>query len=180
MFTTRTSPPSLYSSSQRRSGLHARGALQLAACIMCLLRPMTQSISIFDSFSPRSRVLHPLRLFGQSMISSSPLSLGLLSDDNEWHQCLEEAGLMATGHPLRVLFVTILIDCSPTYPRQLWDTHKHRLCDDLRYTLQHRHIQEDPSDEDISDYGLFLLNSTSLSKTGWICHRFSKCGLQPF
>jgi hypothetical protein len=86
------------------------------------------------------------------------IALGLLSDDNEWHQCLEEAGLMATGHQLRVLFVTILIDCSPTYPRQLWDTHKHRLCDDLRRTLQRRHIREDPSDEDISDYGLFLID----------------------
>ncbi len=68
------------------------------------------------------------------------IALGLLTDDNEWHQCLGEAGLMATGHQLRVLFVTILIDCSPTHPRQLWNNHKHSLCDDLRRTLQRRHI----------------------------------------
>jgi hypothetical protein len=77
------------------------------------------------------------------------IALGLLSDDNEWHQCLEEAGHMATGHQLRVLFITILYECSPSNPRHLWDTHKHRLCDDLRYRLQHRHIREDPSDEDV-------------------------------
>jgi len=86
------------------------------------------------------------------------IALGLLSDDNEWHQCLEEAGHMATGHQLRVLFITILYECSPSNPRLLWDTHKHRLCDDLRYRLQHRHIREDPSDEDVWDYGLFLID----------------------
>ncbi len=91
------------------------------------------------------------------------IALGLLTDDNEWHQCLGEAGLMATGHQLRVLFITILIDCSPTHPRQLWNNHKHSLCDDLRHTLQRRHIRENPSDEDVWDYGLFLI-STLLSQ----------------
>jgi len=86
------------------------------------------------------------------------IALGLLSDDHEWHRCLEEAGHMATGHQLRVLFVTILNDCSPSNPRNLWDTHKHNLCDDVRRTLQRTHIRDEPSDEDVWDYGLFLIN----------------------
>ena len=91
------------------------------------------------------------------------IALGLLTDDNEWHQCLGEAGIMATGHQLRVFFVTILINCSPTHSKQLWDDHKHSLCDDLRCTLQRRHIQENSFNEDIWDYGLFLI-STLLSQ----------------
>jgi len=94
----------------------------------------------------------------KSTFKDACIALGLLADDNEWHQCLEEAGQMATGHQLRALFVAILIDGNPALPKHLWDTHKHRLCDDLRRTLQRRNIREDPSDEDIWDYGLFLID----------------------
>jgi hypothetical protein len=48
--------------------------------------------------------------------------LSLLADDNEWHQCLEEAGLMATGHQLRALFVAILIDGNPANPKHCTST----------------------------------------------------------
>ena len=36
------------------------------------------------------------------------IALGLFSNSNEWYQCLQEAGQMATGHQLWVLFVTVL------------------------------------------------------------------------
>ena len=48
------------------------------------------------------------------------LALGLLEDDNEWRQCLQEAAHMASGYQLRQLFVTILRDCSPSDPLALW------------------------------------------------------------
>ena len=43
------------------------------------------------------------------------LARGLLEDDNEWRQCLQEAAHMASGHQLRVrnLFVTILLHLIP-------------------------------------------------------------------
>ena len=41
---------------------------------------------------------------------------GLLEDDNEWHQCLQEAKHMAIGRQMCHLFVTILIDCSSANP----------------------------------------------------------------
>ena len=47
------------------------------------------------------------------------LTCGLLEDDQEWQQCLEEAKSMATGHQLCQLFVTILRDCAPSDPVQL-------------------------------------------------------------
>ena len=43
-------------------------------------------------------------------------ALGLLEDDQEWSQCLQEAGQMQTGYTLRMLFDTILFHCNPTSP----------------------------------------------------------------
>ena len=94
----------------------------------------------------------------KSTFKEACIALGLLADDNEWNQCLEEAGLMATGHQLRILFINILIDGIPANPRHLWDMHKHRLCDDLFRTLQRRQIREYPVQEDVWDYGLFLID----------------------
>ena len=100
---------------------------------LCLLLTAVRGATFFEALCTVNHHLKPT-------FKEACIALGLLADDNEWHQCLAEAGLMATGHQLRVLFVTILIDCSPTHPRQLWDDHKHSLCDDLRRALQHRHI----------------------------------------
>jgi len=49
---------------------------------------------------------------------------GLLRDDNEWIQCLQEAGDMHTGTQLRTLFATILIHGVPTTPENLWISSK--------------------------------------------------------
>lgn len=45
---------------------------------------------------------------------------GLLADDGEWRQCLDEASHMQTGRQLRQLFTTMLIFCAPTAPLTLW------------------------------------------------------------
>ena len=71
------------------------------------------------------------------------IARGLLEDDSEWHQCLEEAKDMQMGGQLRRLFVTILCDCFPTHPRILWDDFKSYLCDDLaNYLRQETDIHE--------------------------------------
>ena len=90
---------------------------------------------------------------------------GLLEDDHEWHQCLTEASHMAVGHQLRHLFVSILRDCTPAAPRELWDTFAPHICDDLRRLLLRLRPQFDPSDADILDYGLYLIDKL-LSYTG--------------
>jgi hypothetical protein len=48
------------------------------------------------------------------------LARGLLEDDSEWRQCLQEAAHMTIGHQLCNLFVTILHNCSPSDPLTLW------------------------------------------------------------
>ena len=85
------------------------------------------------------------------------IARGLLDDDNEWHQCLSDARHMQTGRQLRHLFVTILKDCAPANPRALWNNHWIQICDDL----EHHHadvLGEHPSQEDIQDYGLYLID----------------------
>ena len=82
---------------------------------------------------------------------------GLLEDDGEWNQCLEDASTMQTGKQLRSLFAVILRDCCPTQPVQLWEKFRNHICDDLKYALQ-RLGKQNPTEEEIYDYGLYLIN----------------------
>ncbi|CAG8510086.1 6725_t:CDS:2 [Acaulospora morrowiae] len=47
-------------------------------------------------------------------------TLGLLEDDEEWNQCLEEAAILHNSSQLRALFIVILTQCTPAYPKELW------------------------------------------------------------
>jgi len=115
-----------------------------------------------------------LRTFGDYVCATyreACLMHGLLEDDSEWRLCLQEAGDMASGHQLRNLFVIILRDCSPSDPLALWMQFRDKICDDLRYALQHHNLQVDPTQEDVFDYGLYLidriLQSTNQSLHDW-------------
>lgn len=96
---------------------------------------------------------------------------GMLEDDNEWLQCLEEASLMKTGYQLRLLFVTILYDCQPLSPEVLWENLWDKICDDLEYKLQNQKGIPDPTPEQIQDYGLFLIDQL-LQARGKTLHDF--------
>jgi len=89
---------------------------------------------------------------------------GLLEDDNEWRQCLEEAGQMQTGSALRSLFAIILLNCYPSMPDELWEWFKHQICDDLRCALQRLQQFENLifTDDNVNDYGVYLLNKLLL------------------
>lgn len=84
---------------------------------------------------------------------------GLLENDGEWKLCLEEASLIQTGAQLRQLFVTILKDCHPATPRVLWDQFKAQICDDLKHKLQRIFNLNHPSENQIFDYGLYLIEN---------------------
>ena len=87
----------------------------------------------------------------------SCLARGLLEDDGEWRQCLREGSVMHTGSRLRQLFATILLFCNPSRPLALWEEFRDSICDDLAHRLRRMGINE-PCEEDIYDYGLYLLN----------------------
>jgi len=82
---------------------------------------------------------------------------GLLEDDGEWDQCLQEAGDMQTGGQLCSLFASILCHNNPSQPAVLWDHHKAKLCDDLHHRLIHLN-HPDPTEDQIFDYGLYLID----------------------
>ena len=85
-------------------------------------------------------------------------ALGLLEDDYEWIQCLQEAGEMQMGYTLHMLFATILFHCNPTSPGALWDQFKHHICNDLMYRLTNIHPNRDFAQEEVYDYGLHLID----------------------
>jgi hypothetical protein len=93
------------------------------------------------------------------------LARGLLEDDGEWRLCLQEACEMQTGTRLRHLFATLLLFAEPAQPGQLWMEFRMHICDDLEYRLQAMQIPH-PSDDEICDYGLFLLEKI-LSDAGY-------------
>ncbi len=59
------------------------------------------------------------------------IAMGLLANDNEWDQALEEDGVWALGRQLRDMFASMLMFCEVTNPRQLWDAHWESLSDDI-------------------------------------------------
>ena len=65
---------------------------------------------------------------------------------------------MQTGTRVRHLVATFLLFGPPAQPEVLWNDFQHLICDDLGHWLQAMGIQN-PMDEDIYDYGLFLLDT---------------------
>ena len=131
-----------------------------------LLLTSVSGATSFEDLRTFEGVCHPT--FREACIAR-----GLLEDDHEWHQCLDEARHMQVGSQLRRLFVTILRDCTPADPRGLWDTFWSDICDDLKYCLQHHAGITEPTDAQVQDYGLFLIDKL-LSQTGkrlqdWAC-----------
>ena len=64
----------------------------------------------------------------------------------------------SSGCQLHNLFVTILRDCSPSDPAALWLQFWMQICDDLHWTLQNKNICQNPTEEDVFDYGLYLID----------------------
>ena len=133
---------------------------------LCLLLTAVRGATAFEDLYTFEGVRHPY-------FKDVCIAHGLLEDDHEWHQCLDEARHMQVGSQLRRLFVTILRDCTPADPRGLWDTFWSDICDDLKYCLQHHAGITEPTDAQVQDYGLFLIDKL-LSQTGkrlqdWAC-----------
>lgn len=82
---------------------------------------------------------------------------GLLEDDGEWRTCLRDAIVWKSGHRLRLLFMILLLHCSPIRPESLWHEFRPQICDDLEHRLHHLGFQH-PTEDDIYDFGLFLLD----------------------
>ncbi|XP_056698529.1 uncharacterized protein [Spinacia oleracea] len=85
-------------------------------------------------------------------------ALGLLDGDNEWHEGLVEAATWSTGPQMRELFVTMLLFCEVSDPKELWEKHWTELSDDIVYRQRQRLGIPDLSltEEQIQNYTLIL------------------------
>jgi len=52
----------------------------------------------------------------------------------------------------------ILLYCFPSHPSDLWDQFKEHICDDLHYHLQHQRGIQNPTEHQVYDFGLFLID----------------------
>lgn len=83
-------------------------------------------------------------------------ALGLLHNDNQWHEALSENEQTNMPQQLRAMFVNILVYCSVSDPFALWDSHWQILSDDIVYNRKkltgNMHISL--SDSEIKNYAL--------------------------
>jgi len=86
--------------------------------------------------------------------------MGLLEDDNEWHQALEEVNIWALGRQLRDMFVSMLMFCEVMNHKQLWDAHWESLSDDIEAMTRRKH--DDPavtlSKDALKDHELYEID----------------------
>ncbi|XP_022722231.1 uncharacterized protein LOC111279552 [Durio zibethinus] len=59
--------------------------------------------------------------------------MGLLDNDDEWHEAIKEASQWASGHQLRQLFVTLILFCEVTEHFTLWIRNWEILSEDILY-----------------------------------------------
>ena len=91
---------------------------------------------------------------------------GLLQDDREWLLCLQEGAHFQTGFQLRRMFAIIVANCQPGDVNAIWEACKNNLCDDLRRHLINNHRIPEPTQEQIHDYGLYLIHD-NLRRLNW-------------
>ncbi|KAF7138016.1 hypothetical protein RHSIM_Rhsim07G0256200 [Rhododendron simsii] len=118
---------------------------------MRLLLTVVKGPKSFEDLRTFNDVLH-------DTFKSACVARGLLEDDEEWVQCLQEAAIIKTGNQLRRLFSIILTQCSPIQPYELWKQFAVHICDDIAHKIRTCFPIPSPSDAQIEDYGLYLLD----------------------
>lgn len=106
----------------------------------------------FEDLHTINGVLHPT-------FRDACVACGLLEDDGEWVTCLQDACQMQTGTSLRQLFTSLLLFCSPTHPNKLWTRFRDFICDDLAHRIQTKYHINHPSQDQVYDLGLYLLEA---------------------
>ncbi|GKV14803.1 hypothetical protein SLEP1_g25620 [Rubroshorea leprosula] len=65
-------------------------------------------------------------------------AFGLISDDKEWNDAIDEARHWTIGPQLRELFITILLFCEVNDPIQFWEVNCKTLSEDIPFKLVHQ------------------------------------------
>lgn len=96
------------------------------------------------------------------------LALGLLENDNHWHDTLADATISSSASKLRELFAIILVFCNTSYPLELWNKFKSHFIDDFRRNLERQYPDADINSyiDDITNRALLALQNVVLSIGG--------------
>ncbi|XP_026402586.1 uncharacterized protein LOC113298127 [Papaver somniferum] len=132
------------------------------ACELYYLRLLLTVVAGASSFDNLETVVDGKVRKQHRTFKAACIALGILGDDREWFKCLEEEAVMKTGVQLRKLFKIILRDCNPTQPDVLWSKFGLITCDDLHFKIQVKYNIRNPTDEQVLDYGLYLLDNQLL------------------
>ncbi|KHJ34368.1 putative transcriptional factor b3 [Erysiphe necator] len=109
------------------------------------------------------RDLYTINGVEHSSPSAACQALGLISDESEWVEFINQIKDTATAHSLRRTLASIIVNSSITSAQSLWDRFKDNFTDDClhRLSTDREIINPPPSDwtedECRYDYGLWLL-----------------------
>ncbi|XP_076940700.1 uncharacterized protein LOC143609981 [Bidens hawaiensis] len=103
-----------------------------------------------------------------------PTQRGLLDDDKEYIEAIEEASHTTNGYYLRNLFATMLITSSLSRPDYVWDNTWHFLVDGILYHQQkkHKNLGLSISDEQLKNLALLQIEEFLVSNNSSL-RRFS-------
>nr|GEY17398.1 ATP-dependent DNA helicase PIF1-like [Tanacetum cinerariifolium] len=93
---------------------------------------------------------------------------GLLNDDKEWTDAIEEVSIWAMAQQLRDLFVTILLFCDVSRPLKLWEENWVRLSEDIldKKRKHYRYPDLNLSNEQVRNYSLLEIQDLSNTHGG--------------
>src|SRR5271155_3649723 len=103
-----------------------------------------------------SKALHHLRIY--EVLTESYIQPFMLNVSHEAYWRMITSGDNAFKKLLIWQAVTIFRDCSPSDPLALWLEFRANICDDIHHTLQSRAIINNPTEDQVFDYGLYLIN----------------------
>jgi hypothetical protein len=93
-----------------------------------LLHHMLGATSFEDLACTNRHLQHPTQ---HAFFKEACQQRGLLQDDAEWAQCMEEAASMASASCLRALFVALLVFNAVANPLALWERFKEDMAEDF-------------------------------------------------
>lgn len=78
-----------------------------------MLLNIVRGCTSFEDVRIANEILH-------DTFKSACYAFGLLQEDRQWVECIQQAATWAMDHQLRQLFATILQDCELTNPPAFW------------------------------------------------------------
>lgn len=91
---------------------------------LCMLLTKVQGATSFEALRTVNGVCYPT-------FRDACKEYGLLDDDKEWHEVIDQWAAGGLPPQIRQLFVHIIVNCKVTDLAKLWSSHWHQMIDDI-------------------------------------------------